>query len=181
MISVAAGSAGIYQYAWIYDAYGRYMSYMKLPCNNYKCYGSVNATFTIPISWQAGEYYLMIYDFFKADYTKVSFTVGAAPAIQKKSLSFTLAPASVKRGNNLIINVTPGTKGVYYYVWVYNSTHYKTGVFLPCGYWKCYEPLSVKLTIPVSWSPGNYYASVYDYSEPDYRYAWKKLYFSVTA
>jgi len=90
-------------------------------------------------------------------------------------------PEVVTTGDNLLISVIPASEGAYKNVYIYRSPNsYKKYVSLACDTYKCTNPVNTSFIIPTSWANGGYYASIYDYSESNYRNRWKKFYFNVT-
>ena len=94
-------------------------------------------------------------------------------------------PNPVQAGNNLTINITPSTGGIYNYVYIYTETNiYKTYLKLPCpsynNSYNCTSPVLTIFTIPKTWVSGRYYLWVYDFSGANYTQRIKKFYFNIT-
>ena len=87
-------------------------------------------------------------------------------------------PNTVKNGEILIIDLKPGSQGVFREVKFCRTTGLCVGKVtlntlcksggVPEESFKCFEPLIIKHTIPNFWYEGNYLVKAYDYGMQEY-------------
>ncbi len=99
-------------------------------------------------------------------------------AVGAGELEVIIHPEPVYPGENLSINIMPGTAGVYLEFGIYNSAHQRMDRLRVCytpGY-ECYDPVNLTYSIPLDWTNGEYYLDIDDLGvHPD-----EKHYFNVS-
>ncbi|MFH1836036.1 MAG: discoidin domain-containing protein [Methanobacteriota archaeon] len=178
-VSVWPTVSGVYHNLYVYYAgSSNYKTLLDLDCGSSICYSPAVKSFDVPVNWVNGLYSLRGYDYSSYSWKYFNFTLigGAEP----RDLTVTLTPNPVDKGADLTVDVYPGSEGVYRYVYIYDVSNIQKGNFvLPCANFKCEidENVSYVYTVPVSWSVGEYYLRVYDYTSS----GWGNHYFNVSS
>ena len=160
-LDLQPGVDGAMGYIYIYYD-NRYVTYVRMPCDSYKCMQDVSATFTIPNKWINGIYSFRLYDYTTRQYIKRDVSVNGS-SVQDTVTTLEISPQALQNGDTLSISVTPGWLDCSRYMYFYKDKSYKGYKALSCSNYRCDSPVSDTYTIPSGWETGNYTAKVYDY------------------
>jgi len=198
-IQIIPGTEGVYKYFYMFSSLDNrikawfYMNTEICPAGKFWCYhcfyNPMNVSYFISSSWVNGQYYIWMYDWSEANYSKSwkKFYFNVTNGSERRNMSVNITPKIVQAGKSINVSLTPPTEGTMKYAYIYKNKYggiYKNYTFFACGnnitWGFCYDSINFSVNIPSWWVSDEYYISFYDYSknwsDPE---IWKKVYFNV--